>query len=119
MLYHAKLFGISITHCIFRTFRLFNYIGLQKNKQHGLVKYYLDDVNNVCPSLFNDIRTVGDIWKDYGVQDPYKLNSGLPDNAQIPEEYVSQTLNEPEHLSTNQSHSLVKYYQPESVQTQF
>lgn len=69
---------------------MFKYLGLKKNEHHGLVPYYLDDVNNVCPSMFNDIRTVGDIWvgSKGKVSDPYNLNSGLPVDGQIPAEYA-------------------------------
>lgn len=70
-----------------RTFRLFNYIGLEKNQRGGLVPYYFDDVNNVCPAHFNDVRTFGDIWQD-GADDPYRLNQGLPADAQIPVNFL-------------------------------
>lgn len=71
---------------------MFKYLGLEKNTRGGLVPYYLDDVDNVCPSMFNDIRTVGNIWKDPCVKDPYQLNSGLPQDGEIPEKYANLIL---------------------------
>ncbi|KAF7560122.1 hypothetical protein G7046_g4037 [Stylonectria norvegica] len=64
-----------------RTFQLFDFIGLKKEKG-GLIPYYLDDINNVCPSYFNDIHCTGNVWtKD--ADDPYKINEGLPTDGKI------------------------------------
>ncbi|ROV86981.1 hypothetical protein VSDG_10088 [Cytospora chrysosperma] len=70
-----------------RTFRLFKYIGLEKNQRGGLVPYDFDDVNNVCPAHFNDVQTFGNIWQD-GADDLYRLNQGLPADAQIPVNFL-------------------------------
>ncbi|KAI0003934.1 hypothetical protein F4779DRAFT_634303 [Xylariaceae sp. FL0662B] len=70
-----------------RTFELFDYIGLCKEKG-GLIPYYLGDDNNVCPSYFNDVHQVGRIWETGGVSDPYNINSGLPDEGKIPAELL-------------------------------
>ncbi|CAM1507592.1 Fc.00g072330.m01.CDS01 [Cosmosporella sp. VM-42] len=72
-----------------RTFQLFDYIGIKEGKE-GLIPYYLADENNVCPSYFNDIPRVGDIWKQEGVNDPYGINSGLPDKGKIPAELLQK-----------------------------
>ncbi|KAL9567493.1 hypothetical protein ACKAV7_008443 [Fusarium commune] len=65
-----------------RTFQLFHFIGLDKGRG-GLIPYYLEDEDDVCPSYFNDVRPVGDPWKKPNVDDPFKINSGLPDNGKI------------------------------------
>ncbi|KAF4948055.1 hypothetical protein FGADI_9920 [Fusarium gaditjirri] len=65
-----------------RTFQLFNYIGLKPGKG-GLIPYYLEDENGVCPSYFNDVSTTGNAWAA-GADDPFKINSGLPEEAKIP-----------------------------------
>jgi hypothetical protein len=48
-----------------------------------------DDLG-VCPSYFNDVRTVGSIYPKKGepptVFDPYHLNDGIPVEDQIPAE---------------------------------
>ncbi|KAF4448614.1 hypothetical protein F53441_7989 [Fusarium austroafricanum] len=66
-----------------RTFQLFNYIGLKPGKG-GLIPYYIDDEENVCPTYFNDVSSVGNVWTA-DADDPFKINSGLPDGAKIPE----------------------------------
>lgn len=71
---------------------MFKYIGLEKNQRGGLVPYYFDDVNNVCPAHFNDVQTFGNIWQD-GADDLYRLNQGLPADAQIPVKYVETICN--------------------------
>ncbi|KAI1372453.1 hypothetical protein F4677DRAFT_432337 [Hypoxylon crocopeplum] len=75
-----------------RTFELFEYIGLRKVKG-GLIPYYLKDEKGVCPSYFNDVHQVGNIWLA-GADDPYKLNSGLPLTEQIPSELLKVDPNE-------------------------
>ncbi|KAF4336526.1 amino-acid oxidase [Fusarium beomiforme] len=65
-----------------RTFQLFKYIGLEPGKG-GLIPYYLEDVNNVCPSYFNDVARVGNVWTE-GANDPFKINGGLPEESRIP-----------------------------------
>ncbi|KAI2472271.1 hypothetical protein F4781DRAFT_438490 [Annulohypoxylon bovei var. microspora] len=72
-----------------RTFELFEYIGLRKGKG-GLIPYYLGDDNNVCPSYFNDVHQVGRIWKTPEVNDPYNINSGLPEDGKIPIELLQE-----------------------------
>ncbi|EON96524.1 putative l-amino acid oxidase protein [Phaeoacremonium minimum UCRPA7] len=67
-----------------RTFRLFRFLGLEKSKIHGLLPYYLDDVNGVCPAYFNDIGTRGNAYAQGSPSDPYKLNKDLPPKQQIP-----------------------------------
>ncbi|KAJ4307701.1 hypothetical protein N0V84_012548 [Fusarium piperis] len=71
-----------------RTFQLFNFIGLHQGKG-GIIPYYLDDEDGVCPSYFNDVRHVGNAW-DKGIADPFRINSGLPKGAKIPEEFLAQ-----------------------------
>ncbi|KAH6970187.1 hypothetical protein DER45DRAFT_640271 [Fusarium avenaceum] len=65
-----------------RTFQLFHFIGLEKGPG-GLIPYYLEDEQDVCPSYFNDVRHIGDPWKKPGVDDPFQINSGLPKNGKI------------------------------------
>ncbi|KUI72131.1 hypothetical protein VM1G_07655 [Cytospora mali] len=82
-----------------RTFRLFQYLGLEKNKRGGLVPYYLGDKNDVCPAYFNDVPTVGNIWNlNDGVVDPYKLNKGLPEDEKIPVELLKTN---PSEITSN------------------
>ncbi|KUI62780.1 hypothetical protein VP1G_09904 [Cytospora mali] len=87
-----------------RTFRLFNFLGLEKNKRGGLVPYYLGDKNDVCPAYFNDVPTVGDIWKR-GVVDPYRLNEGLPEDEKIPVELLKT---DPSELTSNALREVIK-----------
>ncbi|RSL83216.1 hypothetical protein CEP51_004657 [Fusarium floridanum] len=77
-----------------RTFQLFNFIGLHKGKG-GLIPYYLDDELGACPSYFNDVRHVGNAWskdkdKDKDIEDPFQINSGLPESGKIPKEFLAQ-----------------------------
>uniref|UniRef100_A0A0D2XYM7 Amine oxidase domain-containing protein n=1 Tax=Fusarium oxysporum (strain Fo5176) TaxID=660025 RepID=A0A0D2XYM7_FUSOF len=65
-----------------RTFQLFNYIGLKPGKG-GLIPYYIGDEDNVCPTYFNDVSSVGNVWTAEA-DDPFKINEGLPDKAKIP-----------------------------------
>ncbi|RGP80534.1 hypothetical protein FLONG3_1368 [Fusarium longipes] len=65
-----------------RTFQLFKYIGIQPGKG-GLIPYYLDDEDNVCPSYFNDVRGVGNVWTEKA-NDPFEINCGLPEKDRIP-----------------------------------
>ncbi|KAF4966372.1 hypothetical protein FSARC_5942 [Fusarium sarcochroum] len=71
-----------------RTFQLFNYIGLEPGKG-GLIPYYLEDNHNVCPSYFNDVPSVGNVWTT-GANDPFKINSGLPEEAKIPVDILQE-----------------------------
>lgn len=57
----------------------------------GLIPYYMDDVDGVCPTYFNDVRKVGDVWTDKA-DDPFRINSGLEEKDKIPEKYVYQTI---------------------------
>ncbi|KAK2043689.1 flavin-containing amine oxidoreductase [Colletotrichum somersetense] len=78
-----------------RTFRLFEFLGIEKIKKGQenprkrpedppvLVQYFMKDIDDVCPSLFNDRRTVGSLDKE-GDVDPYELNKGLPEDQKIP-----------------------------------
>ncbi|KAI0121136.1 hypothetical protein BJ170DRAFT_688221 [Xylariales sp. AK1849] len=65
-----------------RTFQLFDLIGLRKEKG-GLIPYYLADSDNVCPSYFNDVPKVGNVWTP-DASDPYHINKGLPEEGRIP-----------------------------------
>ncbi|RGP60971.1 hypothetical protein FSPOR_10284 [Fusarium sporotrichioides] len=65
-----------------RTFQLFNYLGMKPGKG-GIIPYYMDDEDGVCPTYFNDVRKVGDVWTDKA-DDPFKINSGLEEKDQIP-----------------------------------
>lgn len=69
-----------------RTFQLFNYIGLKPGKG-GLIPYYIGDEDNVCPTYFNDVSSVGNVWTAEA-DDPFKINEGLPDKAKIPVQYA-------------------------------
>ncbi|CAF3640669.1 unnamed protein product [Fusarium graminearum] len=69
-----------------RTFQLFNYLGMKPGKG-GLIPYYMDDVDGVCPTYFNDVRKVGDVWTDKA-DDPFRINSGLEEKDKIPEIYL-------------------------------
>ncbi|KAL2671599.1 hypothetical protein Neosp_014189 [[Neocosmospora] mangrovei] len=71
-----------------RTFQLFNLIGLHQGKG-GIIPYYLDDIDGVCPSYFNDVRQVGNAWNK-GLKDPFRINSGLPEGGKIPDEFLEQ-----------------------------
>ncbi|KAF4980211.1 hypothetical protein FZEAL_3722 [Fusarium zealandicum] len=75
-----------------RTFQLFNYIGLKQNTTPGLIPYYLKDSLGVCPSYFNDVSKVGNVWTE-SADDPYNVNSGLPPNGRIPPELLKQNPN--------------------------
>ncbi|KAH7140384.1 hypothetical protein B0J13DRAFT_63603 [Dactylonectria estremocensis] len=78
-----------------RTFQLFDYIGLEKG-EGGLIRYYLDDDLEVCPSYFNNVRHTGNPWPgnkeskngtnvaEAKADDPFNLNSGLPEDGKIP-----------------------------------
>ncbi|KAM0438445.1 hypothetical protein ACHAPT_001194 [Fusarium lateritium] len=71
-----------------RTFQLFNLIGLEQGKG-GIIPYYLEDEDGVCPSYYNDVRHVGNAW-DKGIKDPFQINSGLPKSGKIPENLLAQ-----------------------------
>ncbi|KAF9781077.1 hypothetical protein IL306_014118 [Fusarium sp. DS 682] len=66
----------------YRTFQLFKYIGLEPGKG-GLIPYYIDDEENRCPSYFNDVARVGNVWTE-DANDPFRINGGLPDESKIP-----------------------------------
>ncbi|KAF5013138.1 hypothetical protein FDECE_858 [Fusarium decemcellulare] len=70
-----------------RTFQLFNYIGITREfmdpKEPHLIPYYLKDIEGKCPSYFNDVHKVGNVWTDTA-DDPYEINIGLPANGKIP-----------------------------------
>ncbi|KAK7421614.1 hypothetical protein QQX98_002081 [Neonectria punicea] len=71
-----------------RTFQLFKLLGLEPGKG-GLIPYYLpDEDDKVCPSYFNDVNCVGYIWNREGLEDPFRINTGLSKKDEIPEEYV-------------------------------
>ena len=63
----------------FRTFRLFEFLGLKKGEQ--LIPYYFE--GNNCPNYYNDIQHIG---STKGIPDPYKINEGLSKEDQIPPE---------------------------------
>ncbi|EFQ32476.1 flavin containing amine oxidoreductase [Colletotrichum graminicola M1.001] len=83
-----------------RTFRLFEFLGIKKIEKGQpnprkrpedppvLVQYFMEDTKDVCPSLFNDRRTVGRVYKMEGVVDPYDLNKGLLEDQRIPEKFL-------------------------------
>ncbi|KAG8667982.1 hypothetical protein FPOAC1_012824 [Fusarium poae] len=71
-----------------RTFQLFNYLGMKPGKG-GLIPYYMKDVDGVCPTYFNDVRKVGDVWAEK-TDDPFKINSGLEEKDKIPEKYLKE-----------------------------
>ncbi|KAK6193515.1 hypothetical protein LQW54_012382 [Pestalotiopsis sp. IQ-011] len=88
-----------------RTFRLFKLLGMkklepgQKEKVGDLIRYYMKDGEkdcdpSVCPSYFNNVRTVGRIFPPKSTEkppcDPYNLNSGLPEGHKIPELLLKQ-----------------------------
>ncbi|KAK9422887.1 hypothetical protein SUNI508_04554 [Seiridium unicorne] len=81
-------------HIMSRTFELFTLLGLNENQPGGLIPYYLADNANdkkgVCPSYFNDVHQVGNIWKPEMEADPYKLNAGLPEGAQISQDVLKE-----------------------------
>ncbi|KAF7545287.1 hypothetical protein G7Z17_g9284 [Cylindrodendrum hubeiense] len=86
-------------HIMKRTFRLFDLIGLKKGKG-GLIPYYFPpDDDKVCPSYFNDISRVGNVWPEVeedkpkveGVGDPFNINSGLPTNAQVDKDVLAKS----------------------------
>ncbi|KAJ3536054.1 hypothetical protein NM208_g6884 [Fusarium decemcellulare] len=67
-----------------RTFQLFKYIGITQDSEGAhLIPYYLKDVKGTCPSYFNDVSKVGNVWTDKA-DDPYEINIGLPANGKIP-----------------------------------
>ncbi|KAJ4015383.1 hypothetical protein NW766_005723 [Fusarium irregulare] len=66
-----------------RTFQLFKYIGIKPGRE-GLIPYYMKDDDNVCPSYFNDVCGVGNVWTEKA-DDPFKINCGLPEKERIPE----------------------------------
>ncbi|KAJ4246033.1 hypothetical protein NW762_013778 [Fusarium torreyae] len=70
-----------------RTFQLFHFLGLDKGRG-GLIPYYLDDELDKCPSYFNDVRHFGNPWDKPNVDDPFKINSGLPDNGKIDPKFL-------------------------------
>ncbi|KAH6887008.1 hypothetical protein B0T10DRAFT_407209 [Thelonectria olida] len=73
-----------------RTFQLFDFIGLKEEKG-GLIPYYFPPTDDkVCPSYFNDIQFRGNVWNEPGVCDPFRLNSGLPDDAVIPPDVLDE-----------------------------
>lgn len=54
-----------------------------------LIKYYLRDDKNVCPTLFNNVRKVGNPYpKGSTEKDPFALNVGIAKDKQIPEKLV-------------------------------
>lgn len=71
----------------------------QKEKVGDLIRYYMKDGEKkgdpgVCPSYFNNVHKVGRIFEPPRSEenppcDPYKLNSGLPEDHLIPEMYES------------------------------
>lgn len=83
-----------------RTFRLFKFLGIEKiaagqpsprkrpEDPPVLVPYFMEDTKDVCPSLFNDRRTVGRVYEKEGVVDPYDLNKGLLEDQRIPEDLL-------------------------------
>ncbi|KAK2016840.1 flavin-containing amine oxidoreductase [Colletotrichum eremochloae] len=85
-----------------RTFRLFKFLGIEKiakgqenpRKQPEdppvLVQCFVEDTEDVCPSLFNDRRIVGRVYKKEGVYDPYELNKGLREDQKIPENLLKK-----------------------------
>ena len=78
----------SFTHPVYRTFQLFQYIGLTQESKPGLIPYYLKDVLDKCPSYVNDISHTGNVWASKRhPDDPYEVNKGLPCNGKIPKEY--------------------------------
>ncbi|OHE94888.1 flavin containing amine oxidoreductase [Colletotrichum orchidophilum] len=79
-----------------RTFRLFNMLGIEQgqlgDRTHvddppRLIKYYLRDDNNVCPTYFNNVRKVGNPFfpDDETKTDPFGLNKGIAEDKQIPD----------------------------------
>ncbi|KXH35196.1 flavin containing amine oxidoreductase [Colletotrichum simmondsii] len=78
-----------------RTFSLFKMLDIKKgelgDRTHNddpprLIKYYLNDDKNVCPTLFNNVRKVGNPYpKDSTEKDPFALNVGIAKDKQIPE----------------------------------
>lgn len=79
-------YGRNIDRPCFRTFQLFQYIGITQTSKPGLIPYYLKD--KVCPSYFNDISKWGDVWaKDNKPNDPFEINRGLDPKGQIPAQY--------------------------------
>ncbi|OBS26167.1 hypothetical protein FPOA_00109 [Fusarium poae] len=67
-----------------RTFQLFQYIGITPNTTPGLIPYYINDEDSVCPSRFNDVNHVGNVWTQ-GANDPFDINSTLPPKGKIPQ----------------------------------
>ncbi|KAK7429417.1 hypothetical protein QQZ08_004009 [Neonectria magnoliae] len=71
-----------------KTFQLFKLLGLEPGRG-GLIPYYLpDEDNKVCPSYFNDVNCVGYILNKEGLEDPFRINTGLSKKDEIPEEYM-------------------------------
>ncbi|KAK2008684.1 hypothetical protein LZ32DRAFT_566133 [Colletotrichum eremochloae] len=78
-----------------RTFCLFDMLGITEGKLGDRkhvddppcrIKYYLRDDDNVCPTLFNNIRKVGNPYpKGSTEKDPFGLNVGIAEEKQIPE----------------------------------
>ncbi|KAK1535929.1 flavin containing amine oxidoreductase [Colletotrichum paranaense] len=78
-----------------RTFSLFEMLGIKEGKLGDrthvndpprLIKYYLRDDKNKCPTLFNNVRKVGNPYpKDSTETDPFALNVGIAPDKQIPE----------------------------------
>ncbi|EXF84028.1 flavin containing amine oxidoreductase [Colletotrichum fioriniae PJ7] len=78
-----------------RTFSLFKMLDIKEGKLGDrthvddpprLIKYYLRDDKNVCPTLFNNVRKVGNPYpKGSTEKDPFALNVGIAKDKQIPE----------------------------------
>lgn len=87
--------GGSITDTSNRTFQLFNYIGIKLDTRPALIPYYMKDILGVCPWFFNNVSKIGNFWKqaenpsfppNQSSEDHFGINSGLPPDAQIPNE---------------------------------
>ncbi|GKT70590.1 hypothetical protein ColTof4_03013 [Colletotrichum tofieldiae] len=78
-----------------RTFRLLNMLdikeGLLGDRKHPddpprLIRYYLHDDKNVCPTYFNNVLKIGDPYSsEHPETDPFGLNKGIPDEKKIPD----------------------------------
>lgn len=79
----------NLTNLFCRTFQLFQYIGITQDTKPGLIPYYIKDIDGTCPSFFNDVRKVGNVWIE-GADDPYQINLTLPDHGKIPQKCVIQ-----------------------------
>jgi hypothetical protein len=70
---------ISQTDLFYRTFSLFDRLNLSDKK----IPYYLEDVDKVCPSYYNDVRHVGPVDAKAN-PDPYRINVELKKEDEIP-----------------------------------